>query len=120
MRVFFIVCSLFLSAVQSAQAAPRITAQDLVFGEQSLVGQRVQLTSCMWVANGVYGMSCRVFYNGQFLTTLIANFSNDQMPLVRLMLDNCVKENPRCQFDIEAEVVEVGQRPELKDVRFDF
>ncbi|GHB33956.1 hypothetical protein GCM10007094_23630 [Pseudovibrio japonicus] len=120
MRVFLVVCSLLLGTLQLAQAAPTVTAQDLVFGERSLIGQRVQVTGCTWIASGVSGMRCRVFYNGQFLTTLWAKLTNDQMPLVRLLLDNCVKENPRCQFDIEASVKDIGQRPELKDIEFDF
>ncbi|MGH0004513.1 hypothetical protein ACQU0X_30985 [Pseudovibrio ascidiaceicola] len=120
MRLFIVVSLLFLGVLQPAWAAQKITAEDMVFGERSLIGKRVQITGCTWINIDVLGMSCRVFYNGKYLTLISARFTNNQMPIVRKLLDHCVKENRRCQFDIEAKVKDIGQRPLLVDIKFDF
>ncbi|MGH0003161.1 hypothetical protein ACQU0X_24085 [Pseudovibrio ascidiaceicola] len=120
MRVFLIVFSLFLGVLQPAWAAQKVTGIDLVFAEQAMIGKKVKLTDCTWVLGGVDGMGCNVRYKGRLLARIWADFTNEDLPSVRPLLDHCMDKNPRCQFDVEGKVKKVGKYPELENIKFEF
>ncbi len=118
-RFISFVLGSFLS-LAPLSAAERVTGLDLVFGEKAMIGKQVQLTGCGWLLEGVDGMSCIVLYQGKLIASIWADFSDEDMPKVRPLLDHCMDRDSRCNFDVIGSVKGVGQRPSIERVTFDF